>query len=277
MKSCCTRIAGWISVAAAAAALWAQPAFAENAALVRVGGTGMALAAMQQLGQNLTSIDRNVTVQVLPSLGTPGGLRALADGAIDVAIVGRPLTAKEREQGAREAICLVTPLLFASSHPSPPSVAKSDLPKIFARPDPTWPDGSPLKIVLRSRAGSENGYLTAAIPGMAEALEAAYRLPGVPVATTDQENADLASRISGSFVFITLLQIRGERLKLQTLSLDGVAPTLDNVAAKAYPLSVNVCMVIPAAPTPAAMKFIDYVKSGPGLALLRTLGADPMN
>ena len=251
-----------------------NPAWSADA-VVRIGGTGMALAAMRQVGESLATADPAIRVEVLPSLGTPGGLRALADRAIDVAVIGRALKAEERAAGATEATCLITPLVFASSHPTPAGVAKTDIAGIYANPNPTWPDGKPLKILLRSRAGSENDYLTAMIPGMATALAAAYQRPGIPIAVTDQENADLAARTAGSFAIMTVLQIRAERLNLRVVPLDGVWPAPEAVAANTYPLSARVCIVLPAAPTPAAAKFVGHLGSASGQALLQALGALP--
>lgn len=247
---------------------------AENS-VVRIGGTGMALAAMRQVGERLRAGDPTIGVEVLPSLGTQGGLKALAEGAIDVAVVARFLTAAEKARGVAEATCLTTALVFASSHPAPSGITKADLPGIYARAAPAWPDGRPLKILLRSRAGSENDYLIAAIPGMQTALEAAYKRSGVPVATTDQDNAQLALRTAGSFAIMTLLQINAERLNLRTVALDGVTASAEAFADKTYPLSVHVCIVLPAAPTPAAAKFVAYLTSPPGQALMQGLGATP--
>ena len=183
-------------------------AFAET---VRVGGTGMALAAMQQAGASLSAAEPDIGITVLPSLGTSGGIKALAQGAIDLAVIGRPLKADETGKGAVAAGCMTTALLFASSHPSPHGVAMAEVPSFFADERPRWRDGKPLKVILRSRAGSENGYLTAAIPGMAAALEAAYKRPDIPVATTDQENVEQALRIANSFAITTLLQLRARK------------------------------------------------------------------
>lgn len=244
-------------------------------AVVRIGGTGVALAAMRQVGESLTSADPAIRVEVLPSLGTPGGLRALADRAIDVAVIGRSLKAEERAAGVSEATCLITPLVFASSHPAPAGVAKADIAGIYAHPSPTWPDGRPLKILLRSRAGSENDYLTAMIPGMTAALAAAYQRPGIPIAVTDQENADVAARTAGSFAVMTVLQLRAERLNLRMVPLDGVWPSPETVADNTYPLSMRVCVVLPAAPTPAAAKFVAHLGSAAGQALMQALGALP--
>jgi phosphate transport system substrate-binding protein len=241
--------------------------------VVRVGGTGMALAAMRQLGDSLTAFDPSLRVEVLPSLGTPGGLRALDERAIDVAVVGRPLKAEEKAKGAAEAACMNTALVFASSHPAPSGLNQADLPGVYANASPTWPDGQALKVLLRARAGSENGYLAAAMPGMAAALESAYARPGVPVATTDQDNAELALQTAGSFAIMTLLQVRSERLDLRVLALDGVAPSTDALANKTYPMPVRICVVLPADPAPEATKFVAHLRSDTGRALLERLGA----
>lgn len=243
--------------------------------IVRIGGTGMALAAMQQLGDSLAATDRQIRIEVLPSLGTPGGLRALSEGAIDVAVAGRPLKPEERAKGLVEAGCMTTALVFASSHPSPTGIRKADLPAIYADERPVWPDGRPLKLLLRSRAGSENAYLSAAVPGMAAAIEKAYTHSGVPVATTDQENAHLAQRTAGSLAVMTLLQLRSERLNLRLVSLDGITASATTLADNSYPMTARICAVLPVAPKPAAAKFAAHVRSADGSALIQSMGAIP--
>ena len=271
---------GWIRTSAVAGAAFAAalcvgtavPGFAET---LRIGGTGMALAAMQQAGAGLGETEPDLKVSVLPSLGTPGGLKALTQGAIQLAVIGRPLKADEKA-ALVDAGCVMTPLMFATSRPSPQGVSTAQIPGFYVDERPLWPDGQPLKVILRSRAGSENGYLTAAIPGMAAALEAAYQRPGIPVATTDQENAEQASRIVNSFAVMTLLQMRAEKLDLRPVAVDGVMPSPEALADKSYPLGVSVCVVLPSRPTPAAAKFVAYLKSEAGRALLTSLGATPL-
>ncbi len=277
MKKTCAPIPGWISRLAAAGFLICtapQGGFA-NEGVVSIGGTGMALAAMQQVGDSLMAVDPSIRVEVLPSLGTPGGLKALSERAIDIAVIGRSLKTEEQARGAVETGCMTTALVFASSHPAPPGLAKADLPGIYASPSPVWPDGRPLKVLLRSRAGSENAYLIANVPGMEAALDAAYKHSGIPIATTDQENADLALRAANSFAIMSLLQIRAERLNLRTIKLDGVPPTAETVADKTYPLTMRICIVIPASPTPAAAKFLAHLRSASGEALMRAFGVPP--
>jgi len=241
------------------------------ASTVRVGGTGAGLAAVQRMGELFVAAHPGIQVQVLPSLGTPGGLKALGERAIDVAIAGRSLKPAERAAGASEALCVTTALVFASSHAAPPGIATADLPGLFSDPRPTWPDGSPLKPILRSRAGSEVPYLAAAVPGLGPAFDAAYKRPGMPIGATDQENAELAVKVAGSFAITTLLQIRAERLNLRVLPLDGVVPSAATIADKSYPFAMPICLVLPAAPSADAKAFVDYVGSPASAALLRSL------
>jgi phosphate transport system substrate-binding protein len=252
-----------------------QPARAE--ATVKIGGTGAALEAMRLAGARLAEIAPGTRVEVLPSLGTSGSKRALLDGAIQIAVVQAldALKPAETEAGMREAACFTTAMVLASSHRDPRGVERARLPGIYADPDPRWWDGTPLKIVLRSRAGSENPYFARAVPGMGEALEAAYRRPGIPIAATDQENAEVARLVPGSFAMATLLQIKAERLALKPLAVDGVEPSAETVASGAYPFPLRLCLLVRGEPGPGAGSFVSYLRSPAGAALMRSIGATP--
>lgn len=255
--------------------LLASPRAGQAGDVVRVGGTGMALAAVQRLGQQLSAANPDIVVEVLPSLGTPGGIKAMLEGAIDIAVAARAPTPAEREKGASEAACMTTALVFASSHARPGNLTRQALPAVFADPVPAWPDGVPLKIILRSRAGTENPYLGEKIPGMAAALDSAYRRGGIPVGATDQENAELAHRTAGSLAIMSLLQIRAENLDLRVATLDGVKPGAASLADGSYPLPVRVCLLLSRNPSATARRLIAQMQSPPGQALLRELEARP--
>ena len=242
---------------------------------MRIGGTGIALGAMRAIAERLSAMSPPLTVDVLPSLGTPGGLKAMAAQQIDIALAGRSLTAEEAALGAREASCLTTALVFATSHPTASAITRDRLASIYSEAGPYWEDGRPLKVVLRSRSSSEIPFLARAMPELNAAFQIAYKRPEMPIGTTDQENAEIAERAAGSLAIITLLQIQSERLRLRALTLDGIVPNAATIADRSYPLSYRVCLVLPATPSPAADRFIAYVKTADGRALLRSLGAEP--
>jgi phosphate transport system substrate-binding protein len=247
------------------------PAFAETT--VRIGGTGIALAALQEVGASLTAAESGVRVEILPSMGTPGGIKALIAGAIDIAVAARPLKPEEKAQGLEEAACMTTALVFVSSHRQAAGVTRAQLPGLYADTSPNWPDGTPLKIILRSRAGSENPYLVAAIPAMGPALDAAYKRQGMPVGSTDQENARLALDTAGSFTVMTLLQVKAEHIALNVLSLDGVGPSAQTLANKTYPFPLRLCLVVSNRKEPASARFIAHLRSSAGTNLIESLGA----
>src|SRR4051794_31449759 len=92
-------LAGAVALAAAMAVASPRHLAAGERVPLRIGGTGMALATMRQIGDACTATQPHPTVQILPSLGTGGGLAAAAAGAIDVALAARGLNDAERTKG----------------------------------------------------------------------------------------------------------------------------------------------------------------------------------
>ncbi len=249
----------------------AVPGAASASEPVRVGGTGAALGAISRLGEQAAASQPDLRIEVMASLGSRGGARAITDGAIDIAVLQRSPTQVERESGLREGACATTPFVFASSRPQPAGMTARQIPGYFSDPAPTWPDGLPLRVILRSRDGSTLQHLVRYIPGIEEAFIAAAKRRGVPVGVTDQENAELAQRTEGSLAMMTLLQLRSERRALHPLAVDGIHPETDT----RYPPRVRLCLVLRTEPRAEVARFVAHVRSPPGQALLRELGAEP--
>ena len=62
--------------------------------VLRIGGTGAAMKAVERLGELCMGYG-STKVEVIPGLGSSGGIRALSEGLIDIAVSGRPLTPEE--------------------------------------------------------------------------------------------------------------------------------------------------------------------------------------
>ncbi len=245
--------------------------------VLRIGGTGMGLRAMERLGEQLSGSGADVAVRMLPSLGSSGGINALLGGAIDIALTARPITPAERDKGLAQAACMTTALVFATPKAASPAIddaiTSAQLPALFTDPRPLWADGTPMKVILRSPAGSEVPYLIGKIPAMAAAFDLAYKRAGMPIGMTDQENVDLAMKIRGSLAITTLLQIRAENIALRPLRFDGVEPTAATSVDGRYPLPLQMCLFVTEAPAPGAVRFVAHLKTQRGTALLRSFGA----
>jgi phosphate transport system substrate-binding protein len=244
---------------------------------VAVGGTGMALKLLERVGASVQAENPNVTVTVLPSMGSGGGLKALADGVLDLSLSARALKGTELEAGLEEKYCFATPLVFATQRENAADVTLSRLIDIYASPSPYWPNGVPLKVIMRTRSGSEHPYLAGKIEGLEKSFALARSRPDVVLGMTDQQNLDIAEKMFGAFAITTMLQIATEERKIVPVSVDGVQPGPDTLADSTYPFSMTVCVVgrkmIRGYDAPL---LLEYLESDAGMKLVRNAGALPI-
>jgi len=110
---------------------------------------------------------------------------------------------------------------------------------------------------------------------MDKAIEDLRRRPEVPIAATDQDNADMAERLPGSLTGTTLTQLMTEHRHLQVATLDGVAPTLANFENGTYRFTKNLYFIVRANDVPVAQEFIAFLNSPQGEKALRKTGTLP--
>ena len=72
-----------------------------RAETVRLGGTGSGLGVARLLGQAYAKTLPGFELHVVPSLGSAGGIKAVAQGATQIAVISRPLKAEEAAAGLR--------------------------------------------------------------------------------------------------------------------------------------------------------------------------------
>ena len=73
---------------------------AEGSRTIVVGGTGCALAAMEDMAQAFQKKHPELAIKIIPSLGSGGGIKGVLAGSLDLALSARPLTEWEKSQGA---------------------------------------------------------------------------------------------------------------------------------------------------------------------------------
>ena len=112
--------------------------------ILRVGGTGAALEMVRHLGSasNRWSGSR---LDIVPNLGSSGGIKAAAAGAIDLAVSGRPLTPAEKANLTEVAVAH-TPFELATSVLSIRNVERSPFEAMLNTARPAWPNGMPVQM-----------------------------------------------------------------------------------------------------------------------------------
>jgi phosphate transport system substrate-binding protein len=239
---------------------------------LRIGGTGAVTEMLPQVFAAFNAGD-GIELEVIPGLGTGGGLRALSDGVLDIAASGRALKPEEMAQGMVKLVTISTPFVLVTSHPRPNGFKSSEIADVFFSEKAAWADGTLIRIILRPKGDTDTAVLGGMFPRMAEAIEAARQRLGVPVAATDTDNADAAERVAGSLAAASFTQIQMERRNLRLVAIDGVEPSLETWESGAYPYAKTIHFILPAKKSPAAERFVAFLKSPAGQAALRAAGS----
>ena len=239
-----------------------------SAETLKVGGTGAVTEMFRQIGPAFEA-ETGIKLEVVPSLGTSGGNSAVADGLLGLSVAGRPLKAKEAERGLTVAATLRTPFGLVTSRPGPDGLKSAEIANLYRADKPSWPDGSPILIVLRPAEESDNVLLGEFFPGMSEAIKQVRTRGDLSVAATDQDNAEAAEKIKGSLVGATVTQITSERRNLRFVAIDGVAPSLTSLENGSYPYGKILYLVVRTQISPEAKAFLSFIATPAGQSLLR--------
>jgi phosphate transport system substrate-binding protein len=245
----------------------------EKSAGIIIGGTGSALGGMKEIAKAFQKEHPNITVSFVPSLGSSGGIKAALEGSLDLALSARPPSDSEREQGASAIEYARTPFIFVTrdaSHAAPLTLLK--VAAIYRGETPQWPDGTPLRLVMRPEGDMDLLLMRSMSPEMDIAVQKAMMRQGMLLAITDQENADALVKVKGAFGATTLAQILAEKRPLIRLPLDGVAPGVDTLAGGRYRYSKVFYAVSTPRSSSATRQFIEYLDSQRARAILTRTG-----
>ena len=128
--------------------------------------------------------------RVHESVGSGGGLRALRDGAVDVALVSRPLRPDEA-RGLRVARYAVTEVVLAANAGiGAERLTRTELVEVLRGERRRWRDGSALSFIAREAGDSSHRALAEAVPGFAEAERNALRERRFRVVYSDDDLRD---------------------------------------------------------------------------------------
>ncbi len=240
---------------------------------IKIGGTGNALGTMRLLGEAFNKKYPNTTVTVMGSIGTSGAIKGVPRGAVDIGVASRSLTDEELTTGmvAVEYSRSLTVLAVASKL-KVTAITREQLADFYTGKLAKWPDGTPVRPVLRQPGDDNTKQIKSLSPDIEKALLAAERREGLAFAVIDQEAADKIENIPGAIGVSTLALIKSEGRALRALKLDGVDPTEQNGATGAYPLIKRFFFITQKSPSPSVQQFIAFVNSPTGQEVLTKNG-----
>jgi phosphate transport system substrate-binding protein len=257
-------------------AFLAPAVFAEET--IRVSGTGAAVGGMKLLGEAFGKKHPGVTVVVYPSLGSAGGIKAVAAGKLDLAVSARPVKEEEKVPGLVEKPYAKSPYIFATSSSNPASGLRlAAIRDIYAGKITAWSDGRMISLVLRPAHDAFTGFLEDLSPEMKDAVASSKKRPGLFIGMTDQDAADQIERTPGSFGVTSYSLVASEKRDIKPLAVDGIPPAGKGGVNEKYPYSITLSLVYVKDRTTAAIgDFIRYIASEDGKKILRRNGHLPI-
>ena len=242
------------------------------AEMIRISGTGGAMETMRILGEAFRKNNPEIRVEIMPGMGSSGSIKAVLAGRLEIGLSGRTLNGEERDQGAVETRYAKTPFVFAVNRTLKiTGLTLEGVAGIYAGKR-DWEGGKRIRLVLRSPEDSDVPVLKGMSPAMSAAVDIALRRKGMIVATTDHDAADAIETVPGAFGGTTLSLVVSEKRALRVLALDGVVPSVRTMADRSYPYSKTFFMVTRKNPPVAVQRFIDFVRSPAGSAILSKNG-----
>lgn len=228
---------------------------------------------MRLLAAEFSAMNPDVLITFVPNLGSSGGIAAVTAGAISLAATSRPMRENERLRGATEIEYARSPFVFAVSAKSKISaITRNQLAEIYAGNRLKWPDGTPVRIVLRPVGDVDTDMVKSLSPELARAAAEADKRSGVQVAITDQDAADDLEKIPGAIGPTTLALIKSEKRALKALKLDGKEASARNGASGAYPYYKRLFLVSGNRRLPAVERFSAFILSPAGRKILSDNG-----
>jgi phosphate transport system substrate-binding protein len=241
--------------------------------VIKIGGAGSTLGSMKLLAAAFEKKHPGTRVDVLPSIGSIGGIAAVSRGGVDIGLIGRPLDDKERKLGLSVIEYARTPLVFVTREDiNVSNVSTQEIIKILRGDIKTWPNGERIRLILRQPTESNAISVREISPEVSKAMDIAMSQQWRVIALTDQETTSMVEKTPGSFGFCSLAQLLFEKRKIHALSYNGINPISKNSVNDLYPIFKTHAMLTKPKPSVKVKQFIDFVKSPEGKEILEKSG-----
>jgi len=246
-----------------------SPALADA---VRLGGTGSALGTMALLAQAYRKLDPSFRLEVVPNLGSSGGVKALIAGSVQIAATSRAPKPAELAAGLHVLAYGRTPFVVATAKDGVGGLTRAQIAALYAGRATRWADGQPVRLVLRPANDIDTELTAAMSPQIAEAVAQAMSREGMVVGMTDQDAVDAIERLPGGVGASSLAVLLSERRRARALAVDGVEPTAANLASGRYPYAKSMYLLTGAEAPAAVRAFAAFVGSEAGRRILAETG-----
>lgn len=222
-------------------------------------------------------------IVIFVSTGGSGfGMKSAVDGTFDFGMVSKDLKDEEKAQFADGTIVqLGSDVLDIAVNPAnpvtkvKPDLTTEEIKAIFAGEIKTWqqlesslPD-RPIVVAVRDLGGGASEVFDKAVMKGTPISPEALQIPSMgALAGKVMDNVDTIGYVSSGLV-------NQNSDKITALSVDGIAPTVENIVAGKYTIGRPLLLVSKDKPNSQQQAFLDYLQSEKGLKVVEEMGYIP--
>ncbi|MGI6429280.1 MAG: phosphate ABC transporter substrate-binding protein [Syntrophomonadaceae bacterium] len=262
---------------------------------IRIGGSSTLSPIIAKCADNFTEefktwdkVDASLPAEnivIFVSTGGSGfGVKSTIDGTFDLGLVARTLKDEEKaELEGGQTNQIGSDVLTIAVNPNnpittiKPDISREELKNIFAGEITTWnqldpalPDKAIIVAVRDLGGGASEVFDTAVMKGTPISKDA-QQIPSMGALAGKVMENDMAI----GYVSSGLVNQNAD--KLFALSIDGIAPTLENIKSGEYDIGRPLLIITKSEPTAKQQAFLDYLMSDKGFAVVEDLGYIPNN
>jgi phosphate transport system substrate-binding protein len=241
-----------------------------------VPGSGSNEYALTELARAFNAKQDRYRVEIPPSSGTAGGLRALENGSASLVRTGRPLKAAELAKGwtfvpmGRDAVAFV-----AGRNIRVTSIDRQQMLDIYSGRITDWKSlggKGRIRVIGRETSDASRTAIGRTIPAFSEMKFGDH----VKVVHLDPHMIALLDQYPTSFGFLNVTALKATRTGVKMLAFEGVTPSAARVADGTYPFALETGLAYETRKlADSARAFIQFVQSLQGRQILTTLGMLP--
>jgi len=247
------------------------PCYADESLVIE--GTGDSQGVLRLLAKKFNTTQSKIIAEIPDSIGSGGGIHAVAQGKALLGRTARSLKQKERKLGLSQFRFALSPIVFVV-HPSVSHVdnlSTEQVLSIFSGEYRNWQQlgGSNNKLyaVDREAGDSSRKILEKKFTGFAEIKSKAKIFYNTPAA------AEAIAKHKFTIGYLPMSVAKQHGLKI--LSIDHIYPNEKNIQAGQYPYTTAFYFVAKGDLPPPANRFMEFIRSETGQQIISKLGIVP--
>jgi phosphate transport system substrate-binding protein len=247
----------------------------ENLPLIAGSGSNIPVTqALCNAYQEKTGID----IQIPPSIGTSGAIKALQANDIDIGLISRPLKDSEKEAGIKQKEYAEIGIVFGVN-PSVPddNLTSEDLINIYMGTKNKWSNGESIIVFIREGGDSSNKVLEEKIPGFSDVLKESLDSLRWEIMYTDQESSDAIRNTNYSIGVTDTTAVSAYSQSIKPLKFNGIEPTTENILNGSYSLYKKLYFAYKEPLSEQSEKFLEFVFSEEGRKIIFDNESIPLN